>query len=173
MEGMDPKAQIDKSTPYTAIDVAKEFLLRAQNKDPDMDPRMTNMKLNKLVYFAQLVSIRALNRTIHRNNTHAWDYGPVAPLLYKRIKRFGSQSITLENPEMDAAFADAEKIEDQDFVRVVNSVWRSLKGMSPVELSKMTHRPNTPWSVVYGDPQTRYGIITPEQMREYGYGTAE
>lgn len=164
---------IDNNTPYTAIDVAKAFLERAQNDDRDAAPDMTNMKLNKLVYFAQVLCIRALGKTIHHNHTHAWDYGPVAPLLYKRIKKFRSRSISLNDPEMAEAFNDAGSVDsDPVFRQVIDSVWSKLKGLSAVDLSRMTHRPNSPWSVVYDNPQTRYGIITPEIMQQYGYGTA-
>lgn len=55
---------IDTSTTHTAIDVAKVFLELAQKKDRDAAPDMTNMKLNKLVYFAQVMSVRTLGRTI-------------------------------------------------------------------------------------------------------------
>lgn len=163
---------IDNSTPYTAIDVAKAFLERARINDRDAAPDMTNMKLNKLVYFAQVMSIRALERTIHHNHTHAWDYGPVAPLLYKRIKRFKADSISLKNQEVAAVFDDAKKIEPEEFVKVVDLVWQKLKGLSAVELSQMTHRRNTPWRVVYENPETRYGIISPDLMKKYGYGDA-
>jgi len=171
MHGMN-EPPIDKSTEYTAVDVAKAFLERAQRKDLDKDDEMTNMKLNKLVYFAQVMSVRALAKTIHKNSTHAWDYGPVAPLLYKRIKKFRANSISLDNEEVREVFSDAKEISEPEFVLVIDEVWAKLKGLSAVELSAMTHRRNTPWRVVYDNEKTRYGIISPELMRKYGYGDA-
>lgn len=141
-------------------------------KDRDAAPDMTNMKLNKLVYFAQIMSIRALEETIHHNHTHAWDYGSVSPLLYKRIKKFKANLISLNDPAVDEVFDDAKDIGSTEFIKVIDLVWQKLKGLFAVELSQMTHRRNTPWRIVYENPETRYGVISPELMKKYGYGDA-
>ena len=167
MEGMDPSAQIDKSTPYTAIDVAKEFLLRAQ-KDKDAESDITNMKLNKLVYFAQLASVCLHNRALHLNDTHAWDYGPVVPRLYRLIKEFGPRNFTLSDSDIAKKFADAKAVDDKILSESIDFIWEKMKRMTAVQLSMLTHRRGSPWEIVYN--RNRYGIIPLELMREKKFG---
>lgn len=77
-------------------------------------------------------------------------------MLYKRIKKFKAGHITLDNPAVAEAFNDAQEIKDESFLLVINKVWEKLKGLSAVELMRMTHMRNTPWSIVYENEATRY-----------------
>ena len=158
---------IDTSTPYTAVDVAKAFLERAQI-DPDAIQDISNMKLNKLVYFAQLASVCLHNKAIHRNDTHAWDYGPVVPKLYRLIKDFGAIAFSLSEEKIAQKFNEARKIEEPDFLEAINFVWTRMKELSAVQLSMLTHRRGSPWEIVYN--RNRYGIIPLELMREKKFG---
>lgn len=158
---------IDNTTPYTAIDVAKAFLERAQN-DPDAIQDISNMKLNKLVYFAQLTSVCLHNKAIHLNNTHAWDYGPVVPALYRLIKDFGAITFSLDDENVAHKFETAKKIEGADFLSAIEFVWTRMKGLTAVQLSMLTHRRGSPWEIIYN--RNRYGIIPLELMREKKFG---
>lgn len=153
--------------PYTAVDIAKAFLERAQ-KDHEAKQDISNMKLNKLVYFAQIVCLAIFGRAIHGNNTHAWDYGPVAPSLYKKIKQFGSRPISLADPEVAQIFKDASKVEAVEAVKSIDIVWGALKGKTAVQLSMMTHRPGTPWEITY--EKNQYGVIPLALMKEKKFG---
>lgn len=153
---------------YTAAAVAKCFLSMAA-RDPDHIQDISNMKLQKLVFFAQLCSLCSFDGIpIHLNNTHAWDYGPVEPALYKLLKPFGRQFFTLSNPEMAAIFADEEEITDSEALEVVRSVWDKFKTWTSVQLSALTHRRNSPWAITYN--ANRYGVITLDCIREHRFG---
>lgn len=158
---------IDKSTTYTAIDVAKAFLERAQN-DLEAVQDITNMKLNKLVYFAQLTCVCLKNKAIHRDDTHAWDYGPVVPKLYRLIKDFGAIAFSLSDEKVNEKFAGTRTIEEADFVEAIEFVWQRMKGLTAVQLSMLTHRRGSPWEIIYN--RNRYGIIPLELMREKKFG---
>ena len=64
-----------------AIDVAKFFIEIVANT-PNEDA-MTNLRLNKLLYFAQAGSISSLGYTLIEEDFEAWDLGPVVKSVYK------------------------------------------------------------------------------------------
>lgn len=158
-------AQIDRSTPYTAIDVAKAFLERAQN-DEDAVRDISNMKLNKLVYFAQVVCLVLYGKTIHNSNTFAWDFGPVAPVLYRTVKKIGNTIFGLE--DFEKVCGDTRVVDDPKCVSAIDETWKRMKSLTAVQLSMLTHMRGTPWEIVYN--ADRYGIISPELMKEKNFG---
>lgn len=153
---------------YTAAAVAKRFLSLAAT-DSDHIRDISNMKLQKLVFFAQLCALCSYDGTpIHSNNTHAWDYGPVVPALYKLLKPFGRQFFTLSNPGMAALFAGEDDISDPEALEIIQSVWDKFKTWTSVQLSALTHRRNSPWSITYNT--NRYGVIPLELIKERRFG---
>lgn len=152
---------------YHAIDVAKRFLELASEEGV----QVTHMKLQKLVFFAQLVSLKSFNGTpIHDNTTYAWDYGPVVRELYDRIHCFGRESIQLRDASGNEVFAGAQPIDDEDAAYVIKATWDKFKGWTAYQLSMLTHRPNSPWSVCY--EQERSSAIPNELILRNGFGDA-
>ena len=158
---------------YSAIDVAAWFLNKAAS-DADAVHDISNMKLQKLVFFSQLVSVLTFGEDspIHRNNTHAWDYGPVVPALYKLLRPFGGSPLSFADAKVKAAFGPCapQLIEDADALSVLNAVWNKFKSWSAIQLSMLTHREDSPWAVVYSTAP--YTVITPAIMRKHGFGRA-
>ncbi len=155
---------------YSAIDVAAWFLEKAAT-DQAAVKDISNMKLQKLVFFAQLVSaLTYADQTLHCNNTHAWDYGPVVPRLYRILQKFGGNPLSFSSPEVKAAFDQCatQPIDDADALAILTAVWNKFKSWTAIQLSALTHRDDSPWAVVYS--ATPYAIITPEIMRKHGFG---
>ena len=48
---------------------------------------MTNLKLQKLVYFAQALSLVKNKKALFEDEFEAWDLGPVIPSLYQKHKK--------------------------------------------------------------------------------------
>lgn len=147
---------------YSSFDVAKKFL-ELSKRDGIQD--MTHMKLQKLVYFAQLVSILGYDNPVLSDEFQAWDYGPVCPRLYNRLRGLGMVAITSENTS--DILVNTKELTDSA-LEVVDSVWEKLKHHSPAQLSSITHAVDSPWYVVYY--KTRYGVISPETMKKYRFG---
>ena len=157
---------------YSAIDVAAWFLDKAAT-DTDAVKDISNMKLQKLVFFSQLVSaLTHADGTLHRDDTHAWDYGPVVPKLYRILRDFRGDPLSFSDPRVKEVFdaQNPEKIEDPEALGLLESVWAKFRNWTAVQLSALSHRRNSPWSVVYS--QTPYEVITPAIMRKYGFGEA-
>lgn len=55
---------------------------------------ITNLKLNKLVYYSQVESLRKYNRPLFDDIVEAWQYGPVEPVVYHTFSSYGRNCIT-------------------------------------------------------------------------------
>lgn len=153
---------------YHAIDVAKRFLELARG-DTAAIQDISNMKLQKLCFFAQLVSVcQDISQPLIDNNFHAWDYGPVEPILYRRIRGLGHPFFSIDDEAVANAFSEAEPIDDTDAQNIIQQVWDKFKTWTAVELSELTHRKNSPWSIVYS--AKRYDIIPNVVMAKYKFG---
>lgn len=74
---------------YSAYDIANYFLYKA-NKDKEL---ISNLKLQKLVYYAQGLHLAMYGKPIFREKIMAWNYGPVIPELYSKYKKYGASGI--------------------------------------------------------------------------------
>lgn len=158
-------------TTYLAADIAAWFLRKANADAGAQIDDITNMKLQKLVFFSQLVAVCTNDGTpIHREPSLAWDYGPVVFSLYERIRKIGKLYLSIEDPAVSAAFQGAEGIGDPDAVAILEAVWGKFRNWTAVQLSMLTHRRNSPWAVTYN--ADRYGVIPLEVMRERKFGDA-
>ncbi len=153
---------------YHAIDVAKRFLELAQAENM----MLSNMKLQKLVFFSQVVALKVIGSPIHDNESLAWDFGPVVQELYDIVHTFATETkkeFSLDDAEFANAFRDARPIDDKDAIVVINSVWKRFKNLTAFQLSDLTHRPGSPWATVYS--RCQYGIIPLDLIRERGFGS--
>lgn len=157
-------------TTYTSIDVAKRFLELAE-QDDDYIQDISHMKLQKLVFFAQLMSVRnGIETPLHSDETQAWDYGPVEPKLYKLIKKIDLTNLTLKNKDVFDVFSKAQPIDDTESEEIIQFVWGKFKNWTAVQLSALTHRKSSPWYVVY--TKARYGVIPLSIMHKKMFGDA-
>ena len=71
---------------YKAAQVARYFLALT---DPD-DNDVSNLKLQKLCYYAQGLCSAMRGAPLFVDRIEAWDHGPVVPTLYHEYKQHGS-----------------------------------------------------------------------------------
>ena len=93
----------------TAYDVAQFFLHLDNANDGE---GITNLKLQKLVYYVQGFFCALHDRPIFENNIEAWTHGPVVPDLYHHFKENGSAPINLD-PHFDMQALETEKVHIQ------------------------------------------------------------
>ena len=150
---------------YRAIDIAKQFVMLADSENI----KISHMKLQKLVFFAQLTALKDFNGTpIHSDSTLAWDYGPVVYELYNAIRRFGSGCIQLYDENGNDVFESAVAIDDGDVSSVIRAVWNHFKNWTAFQLSALTHWKNSPWSVAYS--RQRSSEISLDLIKSNGFG---
>ena len=147
---------------YPASLIAYAFV----KKGIDTGLFVTQMKLQKLVYFAQGHHLAKYGRSLISENFQAWMYGPVIPEIYNDFKLYGSRPITntaefTPSPTYRPPFRlDAEAID------TINYTWDVLKHYSAMSLSNWTHHPEGPWSKVY-DPDVKSTPINNDEIKQY------
>jgi len=126
-----------------ALSVAKE-LARLSMGGEEPDP-LTNLRLQKLLYYAQAWSLVVRGSELFPETVEAWRHGPVVPAVYREFgEGFGAAPITPDLP----IFAEAAELpgEDREFIA---QVWEAYKMHSATQLAYMTHR-ETPWIKAWG-----------------------
>ncbi len=119
----------------TCFDVAHFYLSKAKPDDGDF---MTNMRLQKLAYYAQGLSLAILGCPLFEEEFEAWDLGPVIPELWKTYRHFGALPIPQESEEVARSRFSLEQLQ------VLNLVYQEYGQYSGWKLSKMTHS-EPPW----------------------------
>lgn len=71
-----------------ALDIAKYFLTLADDEDP-----LTNLKLQKLLYYAQGFYIAVTGKPLYNDTLEKWHHGPVVPTVYHAYKSNGAGTI--------------------------------------------------------------------------------
>jgi len=124
------------------LDVAK-YILERQG-------RITTLKLQKLVYYAQVWAI-ADSEPLFQDTIKAWGQGPVVPALFQAHKR--RQRVDAPDLEGDSAgLSDAERAQ-------IDRVLAYYGGLPPAYLSKLTHY-ERPWSDAHKSGE-RHGHKSP------------
>ena len=146
---------VDPIGPVSVLAVANAFLDEANKKGK----KLTNMQLQKLAFIANGFSLAILGRPLYYQENRAWQFGPVVPELYKRLQRFGRGEVreSINAPdELDPKSKEAE---------IIRSVFDAYGNKSAFALSRLTHKPGTPWSKVWRtDP---YGIIPQKIIQDH------
>jgi uncharacterized phage-associated protein len=151
--------------PYSAIQVANYILHLAGTKGQSLTP----MQLLKLVYIAEGWHQKFYSLALIDEPIQAWKYGPVIPSLYFAIRNFGADAIEglIRDPQ-DGTFpnlpADAEQAQ-----MVVEQVYKVYGHLTGTELSRISHSPESPWSIVtkQGADIGRNKVIPAEELRTY------
>ena len=79
--------------PVTAHEVAQYFVSLV---DEDAGDSISNLKLQKLLYYAQGFHLAFFDQVLFPEAIKAWMYGPVVPQVWHKYKDFGSGPISVE-----------------------------------------------------------------------------
>ena len=120
------------------------------------------MQLQKHVFLGQGYCLALLDSALYYQNTHAWQWGPVVPKLYKALQQYGSGQVTAEIQ------ADDELEITSDEYSVLSSVWNAYRKFSGAELSALTHREGSPWFKTWNE--AKFGVIPLEDIKAYYSG---
>ncbi|WP_425417534.1 Panacea domain-containing protein [Oricola indica] len=112
--------------------------------------QITNLKINKLLYFAHGFYRARFGKRLIRNHFEAWENGPVVKVIFDAFKKNGAEPITnsaliydyLKESHIPAGF---EHIPEEDIEYIDNVISYYVK-FSARELVGLTHRPGTPWT---------------------------
>ena len=146
-----------KQAAYTADNVAKYLIYRASQElvgDNQEREGITNLKLQKVLYFVQAYYLAKLGRPLFSDKIEAWEYGPVVPAVYRKYRGHVSNPIISEE--------DKSSLSDED-KKVVQKIWDTFGGYSASRLVDITHA-HSPWKEA---SQTSTKVITNKSLKEY------
>lgn len=127
------------------------------------------MKLQKLVYFAHGWYLALTNeQPLIEEAVKAWNFGPVIPPLYNRLKRYGNGVVTDYIKEKDPKTGQEIPAPEphEGFTRsVLLRVWQVYGHMDGVQMSYLTHKEGTPWEKIWR--KEKYGVIPNELIAEH------
>ena len=124
------------------------ILYSEESQDP-----LTNMRLNKFLYFAQGHSFKVLGRPLFNDDFKAWEYGPVIPEVYHQYRDYGKGPIdSIEDYNPDALSSDE--------VNFLLDVLYEYDKYSTGKLVTLSHINGGPWDEVRIEKQS---ILIPKE----------
>ena len=139
---------------YAAKEVADYVVSKCIN---DGCP-VSNLQLQKILYFLQVGSFHAGRGTAFGDEMEAWQFGPVVPSVYYRYGRYGAMPIT-------EAYSTVN-ISEEDRA-IFDPIIEEKRSMPPWELVVDSHREGGPWERNYGGRSKRNPIPV-EDIKRYG-----
>lgn len=121
-----------------AKDIAQYYLMRA-SEDGDL---ITNLKMQKLVYYAYAWVLVRQNLKLFADPIEAWPNGPVVPSLYHDLKQYKSMPIPDEYISNSAELSD--RIANSNFKDNLDAVYEEYMPKAAFQLVALTHS-ERPW----------------------------
>jgi uncharacterized phage-associated protein len=161
----------EKNMPYDAIDISRYII----NYCNDNDIYISNLKLQKLLYFIQAYFLinKENPRACFGERIEAWDFGPVVPKVYYEFRRFNlsniiSQHTYLEYDEDNIWNVKRKKFDSsvisKEDKKLIEEVVDYFLEYSPPELCKIVLK-QKPWKDAYENINDNE--ITPQALIEY------
>ncbi len=118
-----------------SLNVARYFIVRAY--EDGIEAEMTNMKVQKLLYYAQSIHLALYDEPLFAEQIQAWRYGPVCPPAYRFYSEFEAKQLPIPEPELLLEIPQEKK-------ELLEEVWQYFGGYHAYRLSDMTHL-EFPW----------------------------
>ena len=145
-----------------SLNVARYFIIRAY--EDGIEAEMTNMKVQKLLYYAQSLHLALYNEPLFAEEIQAWRYGPVCPPAYKFYSEFEAKQLPIPDKESLLQLPREKK-------ELLEEIWEYFGGYHAYKLSDMTHL-EFPWKKARKGLPPQASSTEPMQlndMKELGY----
>lgn len=123
--------------------------------DEDAGDLISNLKLQKLVYYAQGFHLALYDEPLFQEPIEAWTHGPVVPDLYHTYKDYGSNAV----PQPDDVDFSIYNEQQRDLLDEVYQVYGQF---SAWKLRNMTHD-ESPWR----NGRDSGDLISPDAMKAF------
>lgn len=134
----------------TALNIADTLI-----RDYGDELMLSNLKLNKLIYYAQAVMLRHTGHVLFTDNIEAWKYGPVEKSVYNAFSRYGSSRINEPTGQTTPRL-------DEDQHITIETIAKDYGKLTAFDLMMFSHRPGSAWRDAY-QPDKNV-IITPAMI---------
>lgn len=144
------------------LNAARYFIIRAY--EDGLEAEMTNMKVQKLLYYAQSLHLALYNEPLFAEEIQAWRYGPVCPRAYQFYSEFEAQQLPIPSKESLSQISLEQK-------ELLEEIWEYFGGYHAYKLSDMTHV-EFPWKKARKGLPPQASSTEPillNDMKELGY----
>ncbi|MEG4959036.1 MULTISPECIES: type II toxin-antitoxin system antitoxin SocA domain-containing protein [unclassified Microcoleus] len=144
------------------LNAARYFIIRAY--EDGIEAEMTNMKVQKLLYYAQSLHLALYNEPLFAEEIQAWRYGPVCPPAYRFYSDFEAKQLPIPPKESLSDFPSEKK-------ELLEEIWDYFGGYHAYRLSDMTHG-EFPWKKARKGLPPQASSTEPillNDMKELGY----
>lgn len=114
---------------YSAIQIADYFISRA---DKGRQEFISNLKLQKLLYYAQGLHLVLFNKPLFKDRIEAWTYGPVVVDAYHKYKEWEDRGIPATGDD------DFSHI-DENTEAFLNEIYEIFGKFSAFRLMELSH----------------------------------
>lgn len=122
---------------------------------------LTNLQMQKILYLAHMFYLgRTQGKPLISGEFEAWDYGPVHPTLYHRIKVYGSDPV-------GNVFHNVPDLPDGPEANIIDEAYSSLGSVSASRLVKATHRAGGAWETHYQKGERNCVMPNSDILKEY------
>lgn len=146
--------------PYDPRAVAN-LLLDLAAKDDDGPVPISNLALQKLLYFAHGHFLIRTGKPLVQGAFEAWKYGPVHPAVYQAFKAEAGHPIqarAVARNIMTGATTPIVLPDDPDVRRTLKDVLRSYGHLSSGRLVDISHAKNGPWWTTVNKAETSVAL---------------
>jgi len=134
----NPPSIVKQAQMKSSATVARQFIKEAIENGESLTP----LQVLKLVYISHGWTLAFDDRPLIKDEIQAWKYGPVIPALYNRLRKYKDGPVEMiENLE--------DEVLDQTERDLVGSVYETYGKMSDLDLSRITHKKDSPWDLTY------------------------
>ena len=162
----------------TALAVAYAFL-DIQERDGRVLKRIDQMKLHKLVYYAQAWWLGNDHGPLFDDRIEAWPWGPMIPDIYDHFQPAKLNDIDVHRLPGPAG-SGLDEMQDSVW-RFLEQVWDTHKNFTGLELSYASHKAGEPWAIVTkdhddskpGKPEITHSVMKEVFGRKVSAGNAK
>lgn len=129
---------------------------------------VTNMALNKIVYFVHCDHLIAKSEPLVKAKIEAWKHGPVFREVYHEFKRWNDEAIKSRATKVDPESGEVilAKINlPRDEIEYLSELIDRYVNFSAAYLRAISHADNGPWAMVWGhDGNTNPGMRISDEL---------
>ena len=118
---------------------------------------LTPMQILKLVYISHGWMLGLVDQPLVLEAVEAWRYGPVVRSVYRKYRKYRANPISEPGVLHDGQLHRVQR-------DVIDQVYLGYGKYTGIELSRLTHQPETPWAVAWNAGMR---IIPNELIQDY------
>lgn len=116
------------------------------------DRKVTNLGLQKIVYFCHVWSLIEFQRPLIRHKFEAWEFGPVLPYLYREFRNFDRSPIIGRAKQLDPVDGKQKTVEynfDGETDSLLRRIAEFYSRLRVGDLVELSHVRGGPWDAVW------------------------